>query len=237
MPKNGNNQSPPKAMTWGKAMPVLVTAGIFDLARMFFEMFWFFGPAIAAAYCASKANDLVGSLWGLTAAMCTGTAAAAGIALSEITVPFGVIMAMAVGFLGFLTLGLLIIMTNSRIFKTDATSSLWFIGSFGISELPLVGTIPAFSIAIWKLYKTQIRVEGEALAKWNTAHQQEAAAAQQERQQQAAQVLLARNAQTEQIQEQEEQESIAEEEAEEDSETEAADDYYDEIPDEVREAA
>jgi hypothetical protein len=185
-------------MTWGGATPVIAVAGIFDLLRMFFEMFWFFGPAIAGLYCTSKASDLVGNLWGLTATLCAGVAGAAGAAVSEVTIPFGTIMAMAVGLLGFLTLGLWILMKNARIFKANATGALWFIGSLGVSEIPIIGTIPAFSITLWKLYKTQIRIEGAARKKWEKEHAQEAAMQVRQRQQQAAQLMQARTDQMEQ---------------------------------------
>lgn len=162
-----NSDTPPKAMTWGKATPVFIVALMFDLMRMFFLMFWFFGPTLAALYCTNKAGELVGSLGGLTGAACTGVAGVAGFGASAITVPFGTVMAMVVGFLGFLSLGLWILMTNARIFKTIASGGLWFGGSFLISEIPILGSIvPAFSIAIFKLYGTQIRIEHAALKKW-----------------------------------------------------------------------
>ena len=41
MPQNRNNTEPPPVMTWGKAIPALVIAVIFDVARIFFEFFWF----------------------------------------------------------------------------------------------------------------------------------------------------------------------------------------------------
>ena len=146
MPQRRNNAGPPPVMTWPKASLVLVIAGIFDALRIFFEMFWFFGPALAA--------------------VATNAAAGGGTFGKAAAVMFGVIMAMAVGFAGFLVIGLLIIMTNQRLFKVSATGSLWFVGGFGLSEIPFLGTIPAFSIVPWKLYKTQIRIEEEQLKKY-----------------------------------------------------------------------
>lgn len=211
---------PPEAMTWSGALPVIIVAGLFDLVRMFFEMFWFFGPALAAVYCTSVAKGYVGSLFGLTATICSVSAGLAGAAISEITIPLGVVMAMAVGMLGFLSLGLWILMTNARIFKTDATASLWLAGSFCLAEMPLIGTLPAFSMALWKLYKKQIEIEGKALAEWEKQHAAEIA-------RQAKEKVLRLQAQftqsqVTQLQEQEDQQ--------------AADDY-DEIPDELQEAA
>ncbi len=239
MPQSRSSQKPPEAMTSAKRWMIVIVAGIFDAMRLFFTMFWFFGPALAAAACTHTASGLVGSLWGLTEKICEGGAVAAGLAVSEITIPFGIIMSMVVGFIGFLTLGLWILLTNSRLFKTVSNAPLQFVGVFAASEIPVIGAIPVFAIVLWRLYGTQMKIEQATLEKWNAEHAQEIASQRRAQQQQAAQILLARNAHEEQIQEQEEQEYTEEEAAEEEgaNETEAADDYYDEIPDEVREAA
>lgn len=208
MLQNRNSTKPPEAMTWGKALPMIVVAGIFDLVRIFFEMFWFFGPALVAVYCSMQASDWVGSLWGLTEAVCTTAAGVAGFYGAAITIPFGTTMAMATAFFGYLTLGLWILMKNPRIFVANASGSLWLAGSFGVSVVPLVGAIPAFSLVLWRLYRTQIHVEKEALNKWEKEH---VAAKRQEREQQAA--MLARMQQ------------------------EAANEEEEEIPEEVRSAA
>ncbi len=170
MPQKRNSQEPPEVMTWGRAMPVLVVAGIFDLTRLFFVLFWFFGPALAAVYCASTASEWVGSLWGLTAAACGVGAAAAGAAVSAFTIPFGTVMAMAVGLFGWLTIGIWLMRTNARIFKENA---LWFGASLLISEVPIIGSIPALSITVWKMYKTQIRIEKVAFKKLGKEHADE----------------------------------------------------------------
>lgn len=183
MPQNRNSAKPPEAMTWGRAMPMIVVAGVFDLVRIFFEMFWFFGPALVATYCAVNASAWVGSLWGLTAELCVAGVGVAGAAVSAFTIPFGTTMAMATGFLGYLTLGLWILMRNPKIFKANAGGSLWLAGGFGVSIVPLIGTIPAFSLVLWRMYRTQIHVETAALKKWEKEH---AAARRQEREQQVA---------------------------------------------------
>lgn len=187
MPQNRNSAKPPEAMTWGKAMPMIVVAGVFDLVRIFFEMFWFFGPALVAAYCSMQASDWVGHLWGLTEAACTAAAGAAGFYGAAVTIPFGTTMAMATGLFGYLTIGLWILMRNPRIFIANASGSLWLAGSFGVSVVPLVGAIPAFSFVLWRLYRTQIHVEKAALKKWEKEH---AAAKRQERERQQAAALM-----------------------------------------------
>jgi len=165
MPQKRNNPEPPEVMTWGKASPVIIAAGLSDLIGIFFEFFWFFGPALAAAYCSATVSD-VAVVGGLLATGCVAAATVGGATISAFTTPFGVIMAMAVAFIGFLVVGLWVVKTNARIFKANAAGSLWFVGGFGISMMPLIGIIPAFSLVLWKLYRTQIRVEKAAHAKW-----------------------------------------------------------------------
>ncbi len=176
-------------MTWPKASLVLVIAGIFDALRIFFEMFWFFGPALATVYCTSKVGEWVGSLWGLTAAACTATGGAVGYFSSPVTTVFGAVMAMAVGLFGWMTVGLVLLITNSRIFKENA---MWFASSLAISEVPIIGSLPALTGTMIKMYSTQIKKDKEALKKY----EKETADAQaQERNQQVAYLMQARAAQ------------------------------------------
>lgn len=232
MPKQKTSSKPPKAMAWGKASPVLVLAALFDLARIFFVLFWFFGPALAAVYCSSKVSDWVGSLWGLTEKACVAGAAVSGAYISAITIPFGVVMADAVGFAGFLVLGLLVIITNARIFKSNPTIMLRLTGSLGVSIIPLVGAIPVFSFTLRRLYAKQIRVETAARKKWEKEHAEEIAQQTQERQRQAAQFMQARDMQAVQMMGQEAANDAAYNQA-------ANDEKYDqeEIPEEVRRTA
>src|SRR5665647_1948180 len=105
MPQNKNSEGPPKAMTWGKAIPILILSLVFDAIRLLFEMFWFFGPAIAALYCTTKASDVVGAVVG--GALCSVGAGAVGFLAAGPIAAFGVITAIAVGLLGWMTIGLL----------------------------------------------------------------------------------------------------------------------------------
>lgn len=229
-PRRNNKPAAPEVMTWAKALPVLAVSFVFDALRFLFEQFWFFGPALAAAYCTAQASGAVAKwTFGLlgaktAAAACTAGAAVAGTFLSEALVAFGIVMAMAVGLFGWLVVGLILMMTNSRIFKQHPGHSLWLVSSLLISELPLIGSIPAFTITIIKLYRTQIRNDKEDMEKYE---KENAAAQLQERQRQSAEIMHARNMQLMQAQE---QEVIDEERYNE----EAADE---EIPDGVREAA
>ncbi len=158
-------------MTWGKASPVLVVAVIFDLARNFFEWFWLFGPALFAVGCTAGMNSYIGTtitqLSGKAVAVgCMALAGVAGYFGVEVTEGFGIMMAAFVGFTGFLTLLLLISMTNSRLFKVNPRGMFSFVGSFGVCEVPFVGAIPAFSISLYLLYRRQIKIEKAALKAW-----------------------------------------------------------------------
>lgn len=226
MPQKRNSQEPPKVMTWSKALPVLAVAGILDALRMFFEMFWLFGPALAAVYCTAKASGSVAAVTlGLlgtktTALVCTGAAAVGGAALSELTVPFGVIMAIALGLLGWMLIGGLIFMQgNARIFKVNAGNFFWFSFSLCFSEVPFINTLPILTVTIWKMYAAQIKKEEAELRLYE---KEQAEAQQLERDQQIAQIAQFRAAQLAQVE--------AQEAANEDL-------YEEEIPDEVYKAA
>ncbi|MFZ2500752.1 MAG: hypothetical protein WAW90_02060 [Minisyncoccia bacterium] len=197
MPRNRSDETPPETMTWKKAMPILMVAGVFDAIRAFFEQSWFFGPAIAGAVCYAKltasaaatgqVSAWLKSLQELAAAFGCGAAATAlGVAGSATFIGFGVFMADAIGLIAFLVLGVWILRSNQRLIAANATAVLWFSGGFAVAEIPLIGTLPAFTVVLWRLYRTQIKMEGEALKVWEKAHAAKKLAA---RRQQAAQIM------------------------------------------------
>ncbi len=192
-------------MTWGRARPVLAISFVFDALRLFFEMFWFFGPALAAAYCTSVASGTLatwtfGSLGTkAAAAACSTVAAAGGSLLSAPLIIFGTVMAMAVGLFGWLTVGLVLMMTNSRIFTEHSGHSLMSIIGLGVSELPLIGALPALTGTTWKMYHAQIKTDAEAMKKYE---KENAAAKLQERRQQAAELMQIQGARLNQVQQQ-----------------------------------
>lgn len=181
MPQKRNSSRPPAAMTWAKALPVLILAGAFDLIRVFFEMFWFFGPVFAGAAAAAAAQG--GVLGAVAGVIAGGAAATVGAPALE---AFGIIMAIAVGLIGWMTIGLVLLLTNARIFRENAGNALWFVGSLLISEVPLVGTLPALTGSMVKMYSAQIKKEKAALRAYEKAH---AAEQLQERQQQSAHLM------------------------------------------------
>ena len=162
MPQKRNNTPPPEVMTWGKATPALVISGIFDALRLMFVGFIFFGPAMAGLYCDYKVSDLMGTAFGLTTAGCAAGAATLGFFGAQAFMAFGMVMAMAVGFAGWLAVGIWLMITNARIFKENA---LWFVGSLLFSEVPFIGAIPAITVSVWKMHSNQIKIEKEAYAK------------------------------------------------------------------------
>jgi hypothetical protein len=201
------SNTPPDAMTWKRALPVLILCGIFDISRAFFSMFWLFGPVIAVMYCASGASGILGTI---LAAICAAAAGTAGYFLSPALVTFGVIMAMVIGLVGWMTIGLILIMFNARIIKENASASLNLLASLGVGEAPLINAVPALTFTVARLYRTQIRKEHKELKAWEKAH---AAQLQQEREARLQQVQQARQAQ-EQDEQEFEDEQIAQQEEE-----------------------
>jgi hypothetical protein len=119
--------------------------------------------------------------------------------------PFGLI-ADVVGLLGWLTVGMVMLITNARIFKENASSILWCIVSFIIDEVPIVGGAPATSYTVWKLYHKQITDDNEALRQY----EKEQAESIRLQQQQQAMAYLGRIQATQQAQfgQQQEEEAI-----------------------------
>lgn len=185
MPQKRNSQEPPRVMTWMKASPVLIVSFIFDALRFMFSQFWFFGPVLIGI----GTSAVVGGVTGKVAGVIAGGASVLGAPELQI---FGIVMAMAVGLLGWLTIGLLLIITNARIFKENAGNTLWFIASLGISEIPFIGALPALTGTVVKMYSTQIKKEKAMLRKYE---KEQAAVQLQERKQQAAELMQVRAAQ------------------------------------------
>ncbi|MBI5405621.1 hypothetical protein HY972_01095 [Candidatus Kaiserbacteria bacterium] len=223
MARRKNSPEPP-VMTWPKATPFLVLAAVFDALRFMFEWFIFFGPALAGVACTVSANNTaIGNAVGtaVTESVCGGGAVAAGFLGAGIIGPLGIVMAMVTGFAGWLAVGIALVMFNRRIFKENA---LWFAASLLVSEVPFIGSVPAITLAVWKMHGTQIRVEKAAHKKWAD---EQAAQQLQERNQQAAELMQLQATQQAQIMQQEAANNAAY--------AEAAND--EEIPESVREAA
>jgi hypothetical protein len=183
MPQKRSSQEPPPVMTWGKAVPVLAVAVIFDALRLMCEWLWVFGPALAGLYCVAQVGDTA-VVGGLLATACTAGAAATGVVGVEVLMPLGVVLAMGVGLLGWLTVGLILLMTNGRIFKENA---MVFAASLLVSEVPLINSLPALTGIIWRMYHVQIRTEKEDLKRYQ---EQRAAEDLQEQRRQAAAAAL-----------------------------------------------
>ncbi len=146
------HDSPPKTMTWGKALPMLALALVFDAIRFMFEQFWFFGPVLLGlATEAALGGGIVGKVG---AVVVGGLAGFYGSGAFEL---FGVVLAMAAGLIGWMTICLLIIFTNRRLIKENSTNVLWLMGGLFVSEVPLVGTLPALTGTMAKLYSAQIK--------------------------------------------------------------------------------
>ena len=182
--------APPAPMTWGKAGFVLVICVIFDIFRLFFQFFWFFGPALAAALCTAGVNTSLGvSIANIagqaTALACTATFGGLGFLAAGPIAAFGVVMAMAVGLLGWMTVGTILLMFNRKIFTENG---VWFGASLLVTQVPFIGSIPAISLATARMYHHQIKLEKAELAKYK---KDMAAREREERQQQEAEQMQA----------------------------------------------
>ena len=229
----GPSAPPPPVMTVPKAMPVLALVLVFYALRFIFEQFWFFGPAIAAAYCTAKVSDTVGTAIGAT--LCSAGAGAVGYFGSGPIAAFGTVMAMAVGFLGSLTIWLIIALTNHRILK-ERSGVVKFVASGAVSEIPIIGSLPVFEVTILLMYLFQIAKEKMALKKWKAEQKQLQL---QERNQKIIKFQQERATQLEQAEQQEvENNEISEQKQIEQQESENKEtNKEEEIPEDVRMAA
>jgi hypothetical protein len=198
MPQNRNKapSKPPKVMTWAKAAPVLALSIIFYLLQQMFELFIFFGPAIAAVGCTLGANavtgaDLSGAGGKVTAVACTGIAGLAGIFGAAGFEGFGILMAIVVGFISWLTVGFVMVTTNFRIFTENASNGLKFLFGLLISEIPFIEMVPGLPIAVYRMYHAQIKKEKARLKAYEKARAQEEADARQNRSQEIAELQQA----------------------------------------------
>lgn len=217
----GASQEPPEVMTWPKAAPVLIVAVIFDAVRFMFTWLIFFGPAFVGLICGVATGSAT------VGAVCTVGAGAASLMGAAAVEAFGIMMAMATGFAGWLVVLIILFISNGRIFKENA---LWFGASLLMSEVPFLNSLPALTFTMWKMHRTQIRVEKAALKKFNEEH---AAEQQREQNQQAAQMMQLQAAQQAEFMEQEAANETVYAEA-------ANDEEYgneEEIPEEVRKVA
>lgn len=173
MPQRTNAGEPPPRMTWGKALPVLVISAVFDAVRFMFTWFIFFGPALAGLYCTVKGSSTaIGDMVGTTVvgAACGIGAVATGVVGAGAIETFGIIMAMATGFAGWLAILIILLVFNTRIFKEN---TLWFGGSLLISEIPFINSLPTLTFTMWKMYHTQITIETANRKKWEKERAQE----------------------------------------------------------------
>ncbi len=231
--KEGTLQKPPEPMTWSRAMPILVTALIFDALRFLFTMFWFFGPALAALYCTSSVNGALGTTVGgvagkIVAGGCSVTAGVAGYLTAPALETFGIVMAMAVGLLGWMIIGLIFLLTNPRGLKENTGNILWFVASLLLSEIPFIDAVPTLSVTMAKLYYSQIRKEK---ADW--ASYQEASAAEEQalRNQRVAAFFELQQAQAQE----QENRDLAQEEIDRETQDSQEEEPSEEIPDTAQE--
>ncbi len=195
-------------MTWTRAMPVMTTALVFDAVRFLFEQFWFFGPVLIGVGTTAATSGLFGT-W-ISSILGTAGGGVSGFVIGPALEVLGIILAVAVGFFGWLTVGLMIMLTNARIFKESSGNMLWFMFGLLISETPFIGSLPGLTGTTFKMYHSQIKRDREALARYES---EQAESGRQEQAQIAAQITQIKAAEA------------------------ANDESMDEIPDDVRKAA
>lgn len=168
MPRRSPEPAPPPVMTWGKASPILVVCGIFDVLRFAFNQFWLFGPLLVATGVGLVVDSYIGWSWA-AGVVGAGVGLAAGFFGIGVFIILGTILAFCTALLGWGTIVLLLILMNPRIFSVNASSILWSFCGLVVSALPLIGSVPALSFTMWRLYHHQIAHDKKALASYTAA--------------------------------------------------------------------
>lgn len=207
-----------------------MVSAVFDGLRFVCDWLFIFGPLLVGAGAGVLANVAAGGgTAGHVAGVVAGVVGVGGTTFfgDEALAPLGEILGVVVGILGWLTVGLLLMISNPRIFKENAGHLLWTLLNFLVSELPLVGGLPLLTARVWTLYSAQIKKEKKALQDFKT---NQVASIRSEQQQRAIQMMQTRVAQQLQLTQQEE-------EFETTNDAEYADTAPEGIPGDVRKAA
>ncbi len=181
-------------MTWGRALPILAVCVVFDGLRLFFEFFWIIGPALATAACTAAGSSFIGTKIAATACGVGGGALAYfGAVPLEM---FGTIMAMAVGVFGWLTILVAQLLNNAGIFKENFSILIKYGVGFIVSEIPIIGALPALTFVNATMFHIQIKKGKEELKKYEKENKERKL---QERREQAAELMRARTAQIDEM--------------------------------------
>lgn len=173
MPQKKISGNLPTVTTWGDATPVLVVAVVFDLLRIVCTWLWVFAPGILAVYCVEKIHS---------ALLCGTAGTVVGAAAAGPLMAVGALLSTAVGLMGWIFVALVLFLRSPKVFER----SLMQLGlAFILSEVPLLSSIPSLTIAIWRLFRGQIKEDKEALQAYNKKHAAELA-----KQRQQAQLAL-----------------------------------------------
>lgn len=149
-------------MTRARSLPIVLVSLFFDALRLVFNWFWFFGPLLVGAGVGTLVGSVAGTTLGTAAGAVAGLAAGAGIAVFE---TIGIMLAFLTDLLGWLTVWLLLMILNHRIFKANGGSLSVLLGII-IGGIPFIGSIPVQSVMIWRMYGVQIKNEREDLQRW-----------------------------------------------------------------------
>lgn len=198
-------------MTWPKALPVVIIAFLFDIARAFFGLFWLFGPALGAGLCVAGVDyatgiEVTGTVGKAVAATCSGLAAVSGIYFSTALVAFGTMMAMSIGLMGWLIVWMWLLLHNPRIFKEnleDVTHVIWFYLCLFVIQIPIIGCAPFVGAVTYRMHKYQIKTERKALAEYEQEQATQNAYLQQERDARVHEILALRAREQEEAEEEE----------------------------------
>lgn len=164
------SNTPPKVMTWAAAAPILMWALIFDGVRALFEYIGIFAPIAAGLVTNAVASSYLPSWLPFHDTLASASAWLIGGATAIFASPelegFGMLMALILGFAGWMLIGIMILLTNARIFKESAMTLIVMILGAALTEVPLLDGLPLITGTLWAMYSRQISTEKKQFRRW-----------------------------------------------------------------------
>lgn len=192
-------QPPKQKMPGWRAAFSYAFAVVFDALKFIFDIFIFAAPVLAgiAAKIYAETSNLPGFVGNALAFAAGSSVAVAELFVGTAVLAFGVLMAMAVSFFGWLFLSLWFVTASINPFSRRRVFATML--GLGASIVPFLNILPTFTPTVWYIVRSVRREDREARKKWEKERSLYAARLAGLRHQQEAAQLMQENAVAEQV--------------------------------------
>jgi hypothetical protein len=156
-----------------KATILMSLALVFDVLKFMATQLWIFGPALVGGAAGVAVASQYGALAGKAAGLITGAASGAAELIPGVAAGvelIGVILALAIGLLGWLILITVMASFRIRFFKGESRNFLRLFVGFLVSEIPLIDALPSFTVSTWLIIRGEYKAQKEAKAKYDAEY-------------------------------------------------------------------